>query len=83
MRQEHAIEKLEALQGSRWEQPFGDGRSSRRICDDLIARLHGGGVGTHDVASYHVPVAHSYAEDGLDPKSARGAKPRLKVTKSL
>ena len=78
----HAIEKLEALHGAQWEQPFGDGRSSRRICDDLIVRLHDGGVGTHDVTSYHVPVAYSYAEDGLDRKGSRGAKPRLTVTKS-
>ena len=77
-----AVEQLERLHGARWKQPFGDGKSSRRICDDLIARLHGGGLGSHEKSDYHVPTAHSYAADGLDKKAPRGDKPRLKVTKA-
>jgi UDP-N-acetylglucosamine 2-epimerase (non-hydrolysing) len=60
-----AVEKLERLYGATWKQPFGDGRSSRRIADDLIARLKGGSLGTHAAAAYHIPIAHSYRDDGL------------------
>ena len=59
------VEKLERLYGARWKQPFGDGRSSRRIAEDLIARLHGGGLGTHQPDAYHVCVTRSYRDDGL------------------
>jgi UDP-N-acetylglucosamine 2-epimerase (non-hydrolysing) len=58
-------EKLEKLYGATWRQPFGDGRASRRIVDDLIARLKGGGLGTHDPAAYHVPISRSHRDDGL------------------
>ena len=60
-----AVEKLERLHGATWKQPFGDGRSSRRIADDLIARLKDGSLGTHSAAAYHIPIAHSYRDDGL------------------
>ncbi len=76
------VSKLEELYGAHWEQPFGDGRSSRRICDDLITRLHGSGLGTHDASAYHVPVAHSYRDDGLMNEHDRGEGPRLSVPKA-
>ncbi|CAN5347004.1 N/A [soil metagenome] len=66
-----AVEAIERLHGAHWEQPFGDGRSSRRICDDLIARVHGEGLGMHNPGSYHVPVARSYTNDGLKRNDAR------------
>ena len=59
------VERLGALREASWQQPFGDGRSSRRITDDLIQRLHSGGLGTHSPVAYHVPVARSYRGDGL------------------
>jgi UDP-N-acetylglucosamine 2-epimerase (non-hydrolysing) len=48
-----------------WVQPFGDGRSSRRIADDLIARVHAGDLGSHRPDQYHVSVARSFRGDGL------------------
>jgi UDP-N-acetylglucosamine 2-epimerase (non-hydrolysing) len=59
------VEKLERLHGVTWTQPFGDGRSSRRIADDLIARLQDGALGTHDAEAYHVPIGRSYRGDGF------------------
>lgn len=60
------IRKLERLHGTAWENPFGDGRASERIADDLIARLLEGRLDRHQRACYHVPTEHAYREDGLD-----------------
>lgn len=70
------VEKLEQLSGATWKQPFGDGRSSRRIADDLIARLNGGALGTHDPEAYHVPIARSYRDDGLRTSGTSVGTPR-------
>lgn len=77
-----AIQRLDGLHGGRWKQPFGDGRSSRRICDDLIARLHGDGLGSHEARAYHVSVARSHTDDGLDKQGTGGGTPLLSKTKA-
>jgi UDP-N-acetylglucosamine 2-epimerase (non-hydrolysing) len=62
---ERAVAAFDKVRASTWTQPFGDGKSSRRIADDLIERVHGGGLGTHSAEQYHVPIARSYRGDGL------------------
>ncbi len=59
------IEKLEGLYGKSWENPFGDGNSSKRIADDLLSRLEEGRFNGHKAENYHVPIHHSYRTDGL------------------
>jgi len=76
------VHLLATLYRATWAQPFGDGHSSRRICDDLIARLHDGGLGTHEASDYHLPVARSHTDDGLDGQITRGGTPFLSTTKA-
>lgn len=57
--------KFDGLYGKSWENPFGDGRSSERIANDLLERLSAGTFRGHLPKQYHVPIAHSYRTDGL------------------
>ena len=57
--------KLEALRGTKWTHPLGDGRSSQRIAEDLHRRLVEGDFSRHRPDQYHVPIARSYRDDGL------------------
>jgi len=59
------LARLASLHGRRWEHGLGDGKASRRIVDDLLARARSGGFGTHAPQDYSVPVARSYSADGL------------------
>jgi UDP-N-acetylglucosamine 2-epimerase (non-hydrolysing) len=58
--------KLESLAGKRWEHTLGDGRSSERIAQDLHRRIVEQGFGRHQPEQYHIPVARSFREDGVD-----------------
>jgi len=57
--------KLESLRGHTWENPLGDGKSSRRISEDLLTRLKEGGFRNHRPSDYHVDTHRSYRDDGL------------------
>lgn len=59
------LAKLESLVGTQWEHGLGDGRASERIVDDLARRAREDDLAGHRPEQYHVPVARSYAEDGL------------------
>ena len=58
--------KLEALFGKRWPQTLGDGKSSERIAEDLHRRIVQNDFGRHKPNQYHVPIARSFRDDGLD-----------------
>jgi UDP-N-acetylglucosamine 2-epimerase (non-hydrolysing) len=58
--------KLDALRGTRWTHTLGDGQSSQRIADDLHRRVIERDFARHRPEHYHVPVARSFREDGLD-----------------
>jgi UDP-N-acetylglucosamine 2-epimerase (non-hydrolysing) len=58
--------KLEALRGTRWTHILGDGKSSERIADDLHRRVVEGDFGRHRPEQYHVPIARSFRDDGLE-----------------
>lgn len=60
------FQKLEALYGKHWTQTLGDGKSSRRIAEDLHRRLLEDDFGRHRPEHYHVPIARSYRGDGLE-----------------
>lgn len=57
--------KLDTLYGARWPQMLGDGCASHRIAEDLHRRAVEGGFRRHRPEQYHIPVARSYREDGL------------------
>jgi UDP-N-acetylglucosamine 2-epimerase (non-hydrolysing) len=69
--------KLESLHGRTWEHKLGDGKASGRIVADLVQRLRGDGFRLHKPEQYHLPIARSYREDGLDgstsPKKTEAA----------
>jgi UDP-N-acetylglucosamine 2-epimerase (non-hydrolysing) len=58
--------KMESLVGKSWPQTLGDGRSSERIAEDLHRRVVKNDFARHKPEHYHVPVARSFGNDGLD-----------------
>jgi UDP-N-acetylglucosamine 2-epimerase len=58
--------KLESLVATTWVHTLGDGRSSERIAEDLYRRMAQDALGRHRPEHYHLPIARSYREDGLD-----------------
>jgi UDP-N-acetylglucosamine 2-epimerase len=64
---EVVLRKLAALYGKRWSHGLGDGRSSERIAADLHRRMVEDDFRRHRPEQYHLPVARSYRDDGLDP----------------
>ncbi|MCX6623770.1 MAG: UDP-N-acetyl glucosamine 2-epimerase [Acidobacteria bacterium] len=59
------LDKLEALRGRRWQQPFGDGHASQRIAEDLIRRAREGGFRGHQPEASRLNTARSWRGDGL------------------
>jgi UDP-N-acetylglucosamine 2-epimerase len=64
--------KLEALRGREWRHALGDGRSSERIARDLVRRIQENDFARHRRELYHIPVARSYREDGINKESEAG-----------
>ncbi|MBI4135643.1 UDP-N-acetylglucosamine 2-epimerase (non-hydrolyzing) [Candidatus Uhrbacteria bacterium] len=62
---EVVLEKLESLYGKTWTSPFGDGKASERIVNDLLERLANNTFSRHKPEQYHLNVARSYREDEL------------------
>jgi UDP-N-acetylglucosamine 2-epimerase (non-hydrolysing) len=60
---ESVFARFDRLRLRKWEHPFGDGNSSRRIAGDIVARVLGNGIGTHSPGDYHVRIDHSYRSD--------------------
>jgi UDP-N-acetylglucosamine 2-epimerase (non-hydrolysing) len=61
------LRKLEGLHGKTWPYGvLGDGKSSQRIAEDLHRRIVENDFSRHEPEHYHVPIARSYREDGLD-----------------
>jgi UDP-N-acetylglucosamine 2-epimerase len=58
--------KLERLHGGGWSHNLGDGKASGRIVADLVQRLRTDGFRLHKPEHYHLPIARSYRDDGLD-----------------
>jgi hypothetical protein len=58
--------KLDGLYGRKWPQTLGDGKSSQRIAEDLHRRIVDNDFARHRPGDYHVPIARSYREDGVE-----------------
>jgi UDP-N-acetylglucosamine 2-epimerase (non-hydrolysing) len=57
--------KLEWLRGQSWEHGLGDGQSSERLVDDLVAAVVSGEIRGHRPEDSHIDVSRSYRDDGL------------------
>ena len=57
--------KLESLYGKTWKHNLGDGKASERIVNDLLHRLRNNRFRMHKPEDYHLKIARSYREDGL------------------
>jgi UDP-N-acetylglucosamine 2-epimerase len=57
--------KLEWLRGQTWEHGLGDGQSSERLVDDLVAAVVSGDIRGHRPEDSHIDVSRSYRDDGL------------------
>ena len=57
--------KLEALYGKKWVHTLGDGKSSKRIAEDLRRRVVENDFARHKPEQYHIPIERSYGGDGL------------------
>ncbi|MDQ7844003.1 MAG: UDP-N-acetylglucosamine 2-epimerase [Armatimonadota bacterium] len=62
---EAVLDRLTRLRGKTWPNPFGDGRASERIVDDLAARLSSGRFAGHRPQDYPMDVSRAYRGDGL------------------
>jgi UDP-N-acetylglucosamine 2-epimerase len=57
--------KLESLRGKKWDHNLGDGKTSKRIADDLAKRMTTGNFRGHLAKNYHIPIDHPYREDDI------------------
>jgi UDP-N-acetylglucosamine 2-epimerase (non-hydrolysing) len=64
------FQHLEMLCGRHWSHNLGDGKASERLVADLVHRLRTGGFRGHEPHHYHLDIARSYREDGLDGAAA-------------
>lgn len=62
---EIVFKKLGKITGTRWKHSLGDGRSSKRIAHDIIARLRNGKIRGFLPENNHLPIARSFMEDGI------------------
>lgn len=46
------VERLMSLKGKKWNHPFGDGKASYRIVDDLLSRVHSQSFRGHQPSKY-------------------------------
>ena len=58
-------QKLEKIFHSKWQHTLGDGKTSKRIADDLIKRVKNGQLNGHKLENYHLSIKRSYQEDGI------------------
>lgn len=59
------FKKLEKIIGTTWPNPFGDGKSSKRIANDIIKRLRNGTIRGFLPKNNHLPITRSFIEDGI------------------
>lgn len=59
------LNKFEDLRHRTWDNPLGDGEASRRISEDLLARLKEDNFRNHRPSDYHLDIRRSYRDDGL------------------
>ena len=57
------IERLLALSGNVWDQPFGDGKASYRIVDDLVSRFNSQDFNGHEPKKYQPYSLESFRSE--------------------
>ena len=57
--------KLESLLGKKWLNPFGDGRASECIANDILSRLKEERFHNHKPSDYNLDIKRSFRDDGL------------------
>jgi UDP-N-acetylglucosamine 2-epimerase len=55
------LERVEALRGREWPNPFGDGKASQRIAEDLLDRVERGDFRRHRPHDYPYDVSRSFS----------------------
>lgn len=62
---EIVFKKLEKITGTKWQHTLGDGKSSKRIADDILKRLRSSRLRGHLPENNHLPIQRSFREDGI------------------
>ncbi|OIP57771.1 MAG: UDP-N-acetylglucosamine 2-epimerase (non-hydrolyzing) [Candidatus Levybacteria bacterium CG_4_10_14_0_2_um_filter_36_16] len=62
---ELVLKKLEKITGTSWPNPFGDGKSSKRIAEDIIKRVRSNKLRGFLPENNHLPIERSFMEDGI------------------
>jgi UDP-N-acetylglucosamine 2-epimerase (non-hydrolysing) len=57
------IEKLLRMNGVKWEHPFGDGKASIRIVEDLVKRFENNTFAGHQREKYEPFSSYSYSSE--------------------
>ena len=60
------FKKLEKISRTKWKNPFGDGKSSERIANDIVARVRENKLRGFLPENNHLPIQRSFMEDGID-----------------
>ena len=56
------IDKVMKLVDTKWEQPFGDGKASNNIVDDLVELSHSNSFHKHNKENYSFDISNSFKE---------------------
>ncbi len=59
------LKKLDKIIGTTWKQPFGNGKSSKLIADDIVKRVLSGKLRGHLPEDNHLPIKRSFMEDKI------------------
>ncbi len=62
---EKVLKKLEKIIGTSWKQPFGNGKSSKFITDDIVKRMVSGKLRGHLPENNHLPIKRSFMDDKI------------------
>jgi UDP-N-acetylglucosamine 2-epimerase (non-hydrolysing) len=62
---ELVFDRLESLNGKHWLNPFGNGKSSERIAQDIVKRLEDNTLKTHGPGDYHLDTNRAYRNDDI------------------
>lgn len=62
---EIVFKKLEKITGTKWQHTLGDGKSSKRIADDILKRVRSSRLCGHLPENSHLPIQRSFREDGI------------------
>lgn len=62
---ELVYKKLKFISNHPWQHQLGDGKTSKRIAQDLIKRLLNDRIKSHRPTDYHFSIERSYQNDGI------------------